>query len=533
MNCDIVASNLVLYIYIPLTVSSLLLGLFILFSKKDSAINRNLSIFIFLFSFWLIVSLLTWFVSDVWWNVFLARLSVLEIFTLLFFLYFSYAFSQVSLSWKKKIFLALPFLPVLLFLFTDHNAYLIESSTCETANGLLYYYVYFLGLSYTFLSIRVLFFDKENQNARVLSQVKVISTALTFTMIWFLSFIAAANFFKSENLYLFLPFGVLIFIISLVRAITKHQFLETKVLAAKLFTVVIWILILSQLLFVQSIVNIVLITATFLVSLGFGIMLISSVRDEVQRKEELQMMADRLAISNDRLRELDNTKTEFISIASHQLRTPLTAIKGYCSLLIDGSYGSITKEIEEVLHRIILSNDRLVNLVENLLSVSRMEAGRMEYKFEEHHIESILQELQEPFDLSAQSKNLAFSVNLPDHPLLPLQLDKQKIQEVLSNLIDNAIKYTNEGSVSVTIEQDPNSHKTRIIVKDSGIGIPASEIPFLFSKFSRGKDVNRLHANGTGLGLYVAKNIVEAHHGTIHIESEGDGKGTAFIVELG
>lgn len=87
--------------------------------------------------------------------------------------------------------------------------------------------------------------------------------------------------------------------------------------------------------------------------------------------------------------------------------------------------------------------------------------------------------------------------------------------------------------MTVTLDQNPENGKVRFTVKDSGIGIPKEEIPFLFAKFSRGKDINRLHANGTGLGLYVAKNIIEAHKGTINIESEGDGKGTSFIVELG
>ena len=162
-----------------------------------------------------------------------------------------------------------------------------------------------------------------------------------------------------------------------------------------------------------------------------------------------------------------------------------------------------------------------------------MEAGRMEYVFEEHRLEDILSELKESFAFAARSKEVTLTLNFPQDPLPPLKMDKQKIQEVFSNLMDNAIKYTNKGDVTVTLDQNPVNHRTRVTVKDSGIGIPASEIPYLFAKFSRGKDINRLHASGTGLGLYVAKNIVEAHKGTIRIESEGEGKGTSFIVELG
>jgi signal transduction histidine kinase len=162
-----------------------------------------------------------------------------------------------------------------------------------------------------------------------------------------------------------------------------------------------------------------------------------------------------------------------------------------------------------------------------------MEAGRMEYKFEPHHVEKILIELFDTFSFAATSKNLDFKLDLPEYHLHSVQIDKQKIQEVFSNLIDNAIKYTQEGGIVMTVSQNQDNQKIRITVKDTGIGIPASEIPFLFSKFSRGKDINRLHANGTGLGLYVAKNIIEAHKGKIWIESEGEGKGTMFVVELG
>ena len=244
-------------------------------------------------------------------------------------------------------------------------------------------------------------------------------------------------------------------------------------------------------------------------------------------------MADRLAVSNERLRELDHTKTEFISIASHQLRTPLTSIKGYCSLILEGAYGDVNPDLEEVIHRLIFSNDRLVNLVENLLNISRMEAGRMEYQFEEQPVEDILKELYASFTFAATSKKLDFKLTLPESPLPHLKLDKQKIQEVFSNLIDNAIKYTNEGDVVIEAKYDQEKNKVHITVKDSGIGIPKEEVQFLFTKFSRGKDINRLHANGTGLGLYVAKNIIEAHKGKIWIESEGEGKGTTFVVELG
>jgi len=119
----------------------------------------------------------------------------------------------------------------------------------------------------------------------------------------------------------------------------------------------------------------------------FGYMLIKSVKLEVERKEQLQKMSDSLAQANDQLRKLDNAKTEFISIASHQLRTPVTAIKGFASLLMEGSYGEISAGVQGALEKMYVSSERLVNLIEDLLNVSRIESGRLTFAFENASVE--------------------------------------------------------------------------------------------------------------------------------------------------
>ncbi|MFA4817495.1 MAG: HAMP domain-containing sensor histidine kinase [Parcubacteria group bacterium] len=307
-----------------------------------------------------------------------------------------------------------------------------------------------------------------------------------------------------------------------------------------MLTVVIWILIGSQFFFIQNTVNYFLTGITLLLSIVFGIFLIRSVRNEVKRKEELQGMSDKLSNANDQLRKLDNAKSEFISIASHQLRTPLTAIKGFVSLLLEGSYGKVSPKQEDVLNKVYLSNDRLVNLVEDLLNISRIESGRMEFKFELWQVEDICQEVMDTFVIKAKEHGLSLDYKKPAELLPKIMVDGGKVREVISNMVDNAIKYTPKGGVVLKVEKvfgDAQSIESpegaiRVTVSDTGIGIPETELPYLFAKFSRGKDIKRLNAGGTGLGLYVGRNMIEASGGKIWAESEGQDKGSRFIIEL-
>ncbi|MEI8343536.1 MAG: HAMP domain-containing sensor histidine kinase [Candidatus Moraniibacteriota bacterium] len=324
------------------------------------------------------------------------------------------------------------------------------------------------------------------------------------------------------------------------------------------------ILIGSQFLLIQNKISIILTGITFFLAIVFGYILIKLVEEKdrqrealeiankeiSERKEQLQHMADSLAIANDQLRKLDNAKTEFISIASHQLRTPITAVKGFVSLILEGSYGEIGAGVQGALEKVYISSERLVALIEDLLNVSRIESGRMAFVFEKANVGKLLKELYDNFVLVAKEKKFYLELKLSETPLPEIVMDYAKIRELVSNFIDNALKYTEKGGVTIKAELkdegvviDENGFviagkksqfgkMVRITVSDTGIGIPKEEIPYLFKKFSRGKDVSRLHVGGTGLGLYVGKAIAENHHGQVWVESDGKGLGSRFIIEI-
>jgi len=371
-----------------------------------------------------------------------------------------------------------------------------------------------------------------NKNKDFILRKKIILASLgaSLFLVSFYSTAYTASFLDNFNIEQFGLFGMVIFMAFLAYLIVRYKAFNIKLIGTQALVAVLVIGIGSQFFFIQNPTNRILNAVTFCLALGFGYFLVRSVKLEVQRKEELQSLSDQLAVANDKLRQLDKAKSEFISIASHQLRTPLTSIKGFSSLLLEGTYGAVPESQRPAVEKIYISNERLIQLVEDMLNISRIEAGRMEFDFQEAAIEDIADEAVKTLELTAKNKNLYLQWEKPAQPLPKLKLDITKIKEVISNMVDNAIKYTQKGGVTVRIE--PGDKWVRVVVSDTGIGMDKEEIGMIFEKFQRGKQVSHYHTDGTGLGMYIGKKIVAEHKGHIWAESDGKGKGSRFILEL-
>ena len=181
----------------------------------------------------------------------------------------------------------------------------------------------------------------------------------------------------------------------------------------------------------------------------FSFLLIRSVLHEVRQREEISKLAEDLRVANAELKKLDQMKSEFVSLASHQLRAPLTAIKGYISLIQEGSYGQVSNVLKDALRKIYISNETLINLVGDFLNLSRIESGKMKYMFEPMQMEEIVQGVFEEFKEVVKEKKLELRYENQDKPLAKAMLDKDKFKQVIMNLIDNAIKYTMKGKIEV------------------------------------------------------------------------------------
>ncbi|MFC1599110.1 ATP-binding protein, partial [Patescibacteria group bacterium] len=247
-------------------------------------------------------------------------------------------------------------------------------------------------------------------------------------------------------------------------------------------------------------------------------------------KVEVAKATKELKVANVQLKKLDRAKSEFISIASHQLRTPLTVIKGYVSMINQGDYGKVPKQIALPLSKTFQNTIRIITLVEDLLNISRIESGRMVYEYEKVDLVALVKEVFEELEHHAKISGLKFEFEKPKQKIPELILDRKKIREVVMNLMDNAIKYTKKGFVKIKIAKENNS--IVYSVNDSGRGLEPDDISQLFQKFSRASGAQLVHTEGTGLGLYIAKQIIQKHGGKIWAESDGRGKGSTFAIKL-
>ena len=267
---------------------------------------------------------------------------------------------------------------------------------------------------------------------------------------------------------------------------------------------------------------------------------IATALDKALLYQQLQVINRKLADANDNLnyaneelKKLDAAKSEFLSIASHQLRTPLTIIKGYLSLALEGTLGVLPKEAKEPLSRAQLATNQLIKLVSELLNLSRMESGKITYSFAVGNFSSIVKEVIEELRPQAEEKKLTFDLE-PKEDITQFIFDHDKMREVVMNFLHNAVKYTPNGHIRVRQEIITREKKDflRFSVRDNGMGISKEDIGNLFGKFVRSAEAKTLDANGMGLGLFFVKKVVEDHGGKAWAESDGLGKGSTFFMEV-
>jgi len=316
------------------------------------------------------------------------------------------------------------------------------------------------------------------------------------------------------------PYGnflVALFPFFLGYAILKHHLFNIKVITAELLTFAIWVAVFVRFLLAETLKERLFEFGLFLFILAFGILLIRSVL--------------KLEAANERLKELNKMKSEFLSFASHQVKAPMTVVKGIASEIAEGDYGSVQEEVKKAASQIKEMIDRMIILVENFLDWRKIEEGKMDYQFSEVKIFELVNNVVEELRLIAKNKglNLTFEAPVTSRGEIVIKADRMRIRQVIQNLIENAIKYTDKGFVKAELREKGNS--VLISVKDSGRGIAKEYLPNLFQQFSRVSNTAK-EIKGTGLGLYIAKEIITAHGGRLWAESEGVGKGSTFYVEL-
>jgi signal transduction histidine kinase len=258
---------------------------------------------------------------------------------------------------------------------------------------------------------------------------------------------------------------------------------------------------------------------------------VAQTKAQMTRLEEI--IAERtqdLEKANEELRRQDRAKTNFFSVINHEMRTPLTAIYGYTELLLLGR-DALSERQHQMLRHIKDSSHRLMELVNNILDIARIEDGRLTIVPEKMEVLPAIEKAVAVVQPMADQKHIAVGIQVPSS-LPPVWGDWERVNQILLNLLSNAVKYTPDtGSVTVSASPNATPNTVKICVSDTGIGIPADQLPHIFDRFSRVERPEIQHIVGTGLGLSIAKGLVEAHGGEIWVESE-EGRGTCFTFTL-
>lgn len=525
--------SLGLVLLVVSVVINIALAIFVYFANPKSATNK---IFSFL-NLFIVLWLLTYAVYIPEFSQLTLLLVRLAIFfaapqSLLFFL-LAHTLPHENLQLSKKTFYTLLVVTaVVMILNISPYAFTGVEITKESVSpkpgvGFMPFAIMatiYSGLAIYFL-IRKLRTSERSEKQRSL----LVLLGILLMLFFIISTILIPILFWGSGLFLpLMPVYVLIFLGITAYAIVKHQLFNLKIIATEALTVILWILLFSKTITSRDLPEIITNSVVFIAAVVFGILLVQSVRREVRQREELQKLTEELRAVNAKLEELNRFKTQLLSLASHQIKSPLAAIKGFASILIDGLYGPIGDKPKEALGKIKVATDNLISLINTLLDLRRVEEGKMSYQFERVGFRKLTSEVVSELEPLAINKGLKLDF-APQGIEVFISADAQKLKQVIQNLIDNAIKYTPNGFVKVELRKEED--KAILVVSDSGLGIPSELLPQLFEEFVRDERVKK-EIRGTGLGLYIARKIVEAHGGRIWAESEGEGKGSRFYLSL-
>src|SRR3989344_4732328 len=500
-----VEGPLIYYSHIVPVLFSLPLAFIIIARDYKNRLNQYFFLAVFLFSIWSFSDLILWANPDpkiimFFWSL----LNLLEP-----FIYVSIFLFVYTLLFKKEIstvILASLFLitsPVVIFLATSLEIESFNLTNCwrEVTEGPLVFYSYIIQLIISLLVILFTFiYLKSTTETKAQKRMSII--------------------------------GVLGSLLFLAFFITKYRMFKVQMLTAQFLVSTLGILIIG-ILFVQTVERVRLIAIlTFILTVILGTVLIRSIKRDLEQKSEIEKLAHKLEKANVRLQQMDKLKSEFVSIASHQLRSPITAISGYASLMNEGSYGEVPSKMKEPIERIVQSARMMATSIEDYLNVSRIEAGNMKYKFTDFNLNDEVEHICDDLRAEALKRSLVLLFRKRVDGQGIVKADIGKVKQIIHNLINNSIKYTQKGAITVYVHDDIKNKKVFVDIIDTGIGMSAETLAGIFQKFERGDKANTVNVTGTRLGLYVAQKMAEAMSGTISAHSDGEGQGSRFTLEL-
>src|SRR3989344_2424485 len=566
------------YSHITPLLLSLFIGLFVLWQNPKQLTNRILFAATTLFSAWVFFDLILWASEKPEHIMFFWSLLVLiEPFIYAAMLYFVQVFvTGNDTSLKNKLFIVLPLLPTALLWSTSYSLYGFNLSNCdrEAVEGPLALYGYAVEVFYV---LWIAVFSMERIRKTVDRTVRRQMELAAIGVLLFLLTFAWGNIVGSFSDDWRVPqwglFGMPIFLAFLSYLVVKYQALSIKVLAAQVLVAALVALIGSELLFVRSYGNRVLVSITLGLAVVFGFFLVKSVKREVRQRELIQKQEQELEVVNKQQENL-------LHFISHEIKGYLTKSEAGFSAITEGDYGAVPEQLKTMAASALADVGKGVRTVIDLLSASNLKKGTVTFKKAVFDFRVAVQAIIAEQQPAARAKNLEIDVWMTDGKYR-MEGDEEKLREhVIRNLIDNAIRYTPSVDVgeasagmpsgrsrhaksdaealstesaashekekrlsptftagytptgAIRVELSDGDGKIHFSVKDSGVGITPEDMKNLFTEGGHGKDSIKINVHSTGYGLFIAKEVVEAEGGKIWAESEGAGKGSRFVVEL-
>ncbi|MCA9361081.1 HAMP domain-containing histidine kinase [Candidatus Kaiserbacteria bacterium] len=505
-------------------------------NRRDPIIN-SLVIVSISFTLWSLSDLVLWATANpdhtmFFWSI-IIHFELLIYIASLYFIHY-YVSHRPPKIYVELILLA-AYVPVAIFAHTSLNLVAFDYTNCwrEAIEGPLLAYVYLFEIC---IAVYILTYGIYHVLKRPVSLNKremLLATAGTFL---FLISFSLGNILGTLEVDWELGqyglFAIPFFIGLLSYLIIKYKGVEVKLFSTEVLVVAILILV-ASILFIRKIENVRIVTfITIFLITNLGIFLVRSVRREIKQREQIEKLAKNLARANKRLKEIDKLKSEFVSIASHQLRSPLTTIRGFTSMLLEGSFGKLNPKVQTAVEHIADSSKFMASSVEDYLNVSRIESGNMKYESTDFNLKTETEQVVEDFRQQATKKGILLMFKSDLNKKGIVHADVGKVRQILHNLINNAIKYTPRGSVTLLLHDSPKLKKVYLDVIDTGIGISDEALEHLFAKFERAANAHHINVVGTGLGLYVARKMAQDMGGNITAKSDGENCGSVFTLEL-
>lgn len=525
---------LVYYSHLPIAFIALFIGTYILYKNFSGFANRSFFALTLSYAIWVLLDSVFWasnrgdVITFVWsMQILFEPLIYISALFLMYGL-----IKEKAPSFTRLLILSILYLPVSLFVPTKLMLYAFDEATCLNLEGpLATFYTYSLEV---FILIWILLFAIKEAYMRADRRDEIVT--LTFGITCLLLMFSIGNVMGSiTGDWQFAHIGL--FTMPIFLSFFAYSVVKYKTFRIKLFSTVTFVFALIglnfSLLFITDITTFRAISFIILIFVcAFGYLIIKAISREIKQREEIEQLASELERANIRLRQVDKLKSEFVSIASHQLRSPLTSISGYASLLREGTYGQLPKTMTEPVERIELSARLMAQSIEDYLNVSRIESGNMKYHLTDFNLRDETEHICD--DLRSEAlKNgliLLFRTDLTSKAII--NADIGKVQQIIHNLINNAIKYTQRGTITVYVRDDVTKKRIYVEILDTGIGMSSETLHSIFQKFERGDKANTVNVKGTGLGLFVALKMAEAMGGTITAHSKGEGEGSRFVIDL-